>query len=172
MSTKKLGAGMYTIAWIGVLLILIMLFGDWEEKQRNPNQQVISNITENGTRVVSLKRNRYGHYVTSGEINGREVTFLLDTGATDVSIPAGLEKQLALQRGRAVYYSTANGRITAYQTSLNNMRIGDIELHNVRASINPHSRDDAILLGMSALKQLEFTQRGDTLTIRQIISPF
>jgi aspartyl protease family protein len=45
--------------------------------------------------------------------------------------------------------------------------IGDIKLTNVSAHINPSMDFDEILLGMSALKQIEFTQRGDTLILRQ-----
>ena len=167
MSTKKIGAGMYAAAWIGVFALLTLLFGNWEDKQYNPNQTVQSQIGDRGDRIVTLQRNRYGHYVTSGEINGKEVTFLLDTGASDVSIPASVADTLGLERGAPRYYATANGRITAFSSRLDSLRIGDITLHDVSASINPRGHDDSILLGMSALKQLEFTQRGDTLTIRQ-----
>ena len=44
---------------------------------------------------------------------------------------------------------------------------GDISLQNVRATINPGYKSNQILLGMSFLKHLEFSQRGDTLTLRQ-----
>ena len=47
------------------------------------------------------------------------------------------------------------------------MQLGELSVDNVRANINPGMRGNEILLGMSFLKQLEFTQRGDTLTIRQ-----
>jgi aspartyl protease family protein len=40
-------------------------------------------------------------------------------------------------------------------------------LQQVRASINPNMQGNEVLLGMSFLKHLEFTQRGDSLTLRQ-----
>ena len=62
---------------------------------------------------------------------------------------------------------TANGVVTIYQTRLNSLTIGEIELYNIDASINPAMNAGAILLGMSALGQIEFSQQGDTLTLRQ-----
>ena len=68
-------------------------------------------------------------------------------------------------------YQTANGRTLVFATRLNEVSIGGITLRNVRATINPGYKSDDILLGMSFLKHLEFTQRGDQLTIRQYAQP-
>jgi aspartyl protease family protein len=116
---------------------------------------------------VKLQRNRRGHYVASGTINGQPVVFFLDTGATIVSIPEPVARRLNLQRGVELQASTANGTVTTYSTELDSVAVGDIELHRVRASINPQMQSDEILLGMSFLKHLEFTQRGETLILRQ-----
>jgi len=108
-----------------------------------------------------------GHYLANGEINGRPVTFLLDTGATDISIPALLAKDLGLERGAARRYQTANGTITTYGTRLETVRLGGIVRRQVRAHINPGMRQGEVLLGMSFLKHLEMVQRGNQLTLRQ-----
>jgi aspartyl protease family protein len=113
-----------------------------------------------------LKRNHFGHYVTSGTVNGDPVEFLLDTGASDVAIPADLADRLGLKRGPPVQYQTANGTITAYRTTIDSVAIGPMVVRNVPASINPGMHDMEILLGMSVLKHVEFTQRGDTLILR------
>ena len=63
--------------------------------------------------------------------------------------------------------STANGRTEGYRTRLNSVQLGDIRLRDVRAMVVPGLDGDQILLGMSALKQLEFTQRSGTLLLRQ-----
>jgi aspartyl protease family protein len=119
-----------------------------------------------GRHEITLQRNRWGHYVTSGKINGQVVTFMLDTGASDVSVPERLANELGLRRGMEQQYNTANGVITGYRTTIDRISIGDIELHNVRASINPKDTDLDILLGMSFLNQLEYTQRGDQLILK------
>jgi len=161
---KRIGVGMVIAAWIGVLLLASLYFGKVLDRQHNPNQQL---LTHGDNAPVVLKRNKFGHYVASGSVNGQPVVFMLDTGASDVSIPAHLASRLELRRGPATTYDTANGRIEAYRTTLAEVRLGDIVLRNVAASINPGMQDDELLLGMSFLKHLEFTQRGDTLTLRQ-----
>ena len=124
-------------------------------------------VAANGVKEVVLQRNRDGHYLATGQINGQNVEFLLDTGASDVSVPQPLAMRLGLKRGQAAIYSTANGNITSYLTRIDSLNLGGIELRDIRASINPSTNADTILLGMSFLKHLEFTQRGDTLIIRQ-----
>ena len=66
-----------------------------------------------------------------------------------------------------VEVSTANGTIPVNMTTLGRVQIGNIVLNNVRAHINPYMDEEEILLGMTFLKHLEFTQRGDQLILRQ-----
>ena len=62
---------------------------------------------------------------------------------------------------------TANGTTHAYRTEISQLTIGSITLHQIQASITPGLTGDEILLGMSVLKQLDFEQRGNELTLRQ-----
>jgi len=62
---------------------------------------------------------------------------------------------------------TANGMVTVYKTEIEQLSIGNIFLYNVAAHINPAMKSDAILLGMSALKKVEFSQKGKLLTLRE-----
>lgn len=164
--TGKIGTAMTVAAWIVVLLIATWYFHGLVERQHNPNTR-IQGSERGGVRGITLQRNRQGHYVTNGRINNRPVVFMLDTGATHVSVPARLAAKLALKPGPEVDVMTANGRISVNMTLLERIQIGPIELQNVRASINPYMHNDEILLGMSFLKHLEFTQRGDQLILRQ-----
>lgn len=161
---KKIGKGMLTISWIIVLAGLTLIFGRWEDHQHNPNQSV--STTPDGE--IILQQNRQNHYMTSGLINGQAVVFMLDTGATDVAVPAALARQLGLKPGYPRNAMTANGIVEVYDTKIATLTIGPISLRNVSASINPGLSGTEILLGMSALKDLELTQRDNTLTIKQI----
>lgn len=158
---------MMIIAMVMGLGLLTHFFQGVIDTQNNPNQEINTSQTSNEHIDITLKRNRAGHYVGTGLINGSKAVFLLDTGATYVAIPEHLARQLKLKKGRKISISTANGRSVGYQTSINQLSIGQIHLYDIKAIITPNLEE--ILLGMSVLKQLEFTQRGNILTIRQYL---
>lgn len=169
-TTNKISKSFTWIAWILALALLAYGFDDFLNnklsQKLNPNQQLESSRTNNQISVV-LKQNAYGHYVTRGEINNTDVVFLLDTGATQVSIPQHIANQLGLKKQRSYFVETANGTVKVYKTVLQELRIGEIILYNVAAHINPGYKSNEILLGMSALKQIEFRQKGKNLTLIQ-----
>ena len=156
---------MIYIAWLLFLGLLTYGFNNYLEQQNNPNQHINSSI-ENNNAEVRLKQNRYGHYVVNGKINHKPVTFLLDTGATLISIPEAIAKKLKLKKGYPSQSRTANGTIETFATRLDSVSIGAIELNNIRASINPYMDGNEILLGMSFMKHLEMTQKGRELVLR------
>jgi aspartyl protease family protein len=162
----RIGKGMIIGAWIFLLLILTLFFNSYLERQNNPNSNP-ETFTTGSVKEVVLKRNRSGHYVASGMINGKAVTFLLDTGATDVAVSDELANSLGLRQGMPINSRTANGTVTAWQTTLSGVSIGDISLRDVRASILPSLDGDEVLLGMSFLQQLDMEQRGKHLLLRQ-----
>lgn len=162
---KKLGKGMWIAFWLVCLVMLTLFFAQQERSWLNPNQAPEYRTTAEGIQEVILTRNRQGHYIVSGSINGQKTDFLLDTGATDVVVSGNLANKFGLPRGARSYANTANGRITVYSTRIEQLSIGNITLHQVKASINP-SMNDLVLLGMSALKQVELSQRGNTLTLK------
>lgn len=163
---KKAGKLMIVGAWLMAIAFLTLYFRNIEDKQQNPNQQVLSTSGVGFTEVL-LSQNRQGHYLANGKINGEPVTFLLDTGATLVAIPYEMRERLGLTRGMAVPTQTANGTSTSYLTRIDSLELGDIKLNDVPAGLATGLQGDEILLGMSFLAELELIQRGDSLTIRQ-----
>jgi len=157
---------MFTLGgWILGFLLLGLIFTKILDFRNNPNQFVITNENANFQEIV-LQPNPYGHYLFNGEINGKTVTFLVDTGATTTAIPAGLKDYLGLEAGPAVSVSTANGQATAYLTRLRELKMGDILFQDVKASLNPGIRGNEILLGMNILRHMELIQRNDVLIIK------
>ena len=75
---------------------------------------------------------------------------------------------LGLQPGRAFSTQTANGQSVSYAVNLERVGVGGITLQQVPASITPGLMTREVLLGMSFLKHIEFTQRGDQLILRQL----
>jgi aspartyl protease family protein len=165
--TTRTGRYMLIMAWLGGLALLTLLFQDLLESQFNPNTRPLIAESADGREQVILERNVQGHYVASGRINNLPVTFLLDTGATDVAVPEDLAERLRLQRMGGGISQTANGPVAVWQTILDEVTLGAITLNDVRASILPSMNGtDKVLLGMSFLKQLEFSQRGGQLTLQ------
>ena len=94
--TNKMAKIFVWIAWIIALALLMFVFQDVLDGQYNPNSRPVMRLTDTGQAEVILDQNRQGHYVARGTINEIPVTFLLDTGATQVSIPAHIAEQLGL----------------------------------------------------------------------------
>ena len=163
---QGIGKGMMAVGMILMMIVATRFFGSISEKQQHPNQVIQSEIIADQAQV-RLQRNRQGHYLARGEINGISTDFLIDTGATDVVIPVGIAQNLKLKKGRSSIARTANGSVKVYRTRIDRLTMGDIVLENVAASINPGMQGQAVLLGMSALSQVEFVQSGNELRIRQ-----
>ncbi len=165
---RRLGGAMIVLAWLSALGLLSLLFGNLLEWQYNPNKTASTRTLDNGVVETRLSQNRQGHYVANGAINGHKVVFLVDTGATMVSIPQGLARRIGLEEGPIMRSQTANGTITTYRTRLDSVALGAIELRNISAGINPYMQGDQVLLGMSFLRKLELIQRDGSLTLRQL----
>lgn len=166
-NSTAIGKKMAFIAWIIGIILLTQLFGAWEYHQDNPNRQPESAVSGNSVRVT-LHQNRSGHYRSSGKINGRAAEFMVDTGATDIVIPASLADTYKLQSTGQGMALTANGYVELEKTIINELSIGKITLYNVRASLNPGmSREQPVLLGMSALSELEMSQHQGVLNLTQ-----
>lgn len=158
------GKWLTVVFWLFLMGSLTLFFNGFIQQRDNPNHALTASDLPNGN--VVLQRNRAGHYLAPGLINGYPVKFLLDTGATDVSVPADVARAAGLVKGRPSQVSTANGVISVYQTELEEVQLGGISLRGVRASINPYMPDDVVLLGMSFMKHLDITQKNGVLTLK------
>ena len=162
-----MGLGMTVIAWVILLGMLVVYFTGEEKRQANPNQQPNTEIID-GQQTLVLQANRQNHFVVTGKENGSKAMLLLDTGATRVAVPEDMAQALGLVKGRPGYAQTANGQVRTYSTRIDRLEMGNIVLLNVAADINPGMNGmNGLLLGMSALSQIEFTQRDGQLFLTQ-----
>ncbi|MFZ6814264.1 retropepsin-like aspartic protease family protein [Undibacterium sp. Rencai35W] len=116
---------------------------------------------------VVLQADAQGHFFTKAQINGgSSLNMLVDTGASLISIPAADATKLGInyKAGQLGRSSTANGVINVYRVRLDTVKIGDIELQQVDASVN-ESGLPFTLLGMSFLKRVEMLRDGERLTL-------
>lgn len=161
-----MGQGMIVAGFVLALIMLTTLFDGFLETTRNPNSNPQSLTNAFGETELVLQSNRQGQYVLTGYVNNIPTEFILDTGATDVVIPSELAQASGLEYGYQGQAMTANGLVSIYSTVIDELRLGDITLYNVRASINPAMHESMVLLGMSALAQVELNQQGSNLTLR------
>jgi len=158
----RLGRRMIWLAAFGVLGGLYLLFSQLV----NDNGGMVSSVGSDGTAMVVLEQDRSGHYQAEGTINGQAVSFLVDTGATDVALPESVARALGLEFGPRVRVMTAAGPATAWMTRLDEVSIGGIRRRNVRASITA-GEFNGILLGMSFLKHYSLQQQDGQLVISE-----
>lgn len=120
-----------------------------------------------GSRVV-LTAGPGGHFVTGGSINGRAVEFIVDTGASSVSMSQSEAERIGLkyregQRGMA---STANGMVPVHRVMLTAVRLGEVQVYNVEALVVP-AQMPYILLGNSFLTRFQMKRENDVMTLEK-----
>lgn len=152
---------MLWVAALGLLGGLYLLFSSLEN-----GAGTVTSVDSNGAAMVVLEQDRNGHYEAEGQINGRPVTFLVDTGATDVALPESTARALGLEFGPRVKVMTAAGPSSAWLTRLDEVAVGGIRRRNVRATITG-GEFNGILLGMSFLKHYSLEQTDGRLVIRE-----
>jgi aspartyl protease family protein len=153
---------MLGIGWLLIIGIVWWVVDEWSGREANPNRV----LTMGPAGEVVLQRNRAGHFLADGEVNGARVTFLLDTGATYIAIPSQIARELKLKLGPPVTLQTAAGPATGYPTRLESVRLAGIEMRDMAAVVSEGLEPRTVLLGMNFLKRLEITQRGEQLVLR------
>lgn len=120
----------------------------------------------NARRIV-LSSGPGGHFISQGSINGQSTQFLVDTGATTVSLAQAEAERLGLKfrEGRRVMTQTANGVVPAHVLQLSSVRVGEVEIHNVDAIVVPGQMSH-VLLGNSFLNRFQMQRDNDTLTLQ------
>jgi len=111
-----------------------------------------------------------GMFVTTGSVNGFPMQFLVDTGATLVSMNSVQAKRLGISYrldGRESRSRTASGISKIWLVQLDRVKVGEIELSNVAAAVHEGRFPEITLLGMSFLSQLEMTRSAGALVLER-----
>jgi aspartyl protease family protein len=117
-------------------------------------------------REVVLTAGSGGHFTAAGSINGKQVRFMVDTGATLVSLGKDDAERLGidLAGARRGTTQTANGPVPVWLVTLNTVRVGEVELSNVGAAVVPQPMP-MVLLGNSFLSRMSMKREADVMRL-------
>lgn len=120
-----------------------------------------------GNRIV-LPADSRGHFLTQGSINGRAVTFMLDTGATNVALSAADAQRIGLDytKGQPVQIGTANGMTQGYRLRLQSVRVGDVEVYDIDAVVSQQPMP-FVLLGNSFINRFSMRRDADQMVLEK-----
>ena len=139
---------------------------DGKRETLEMGQHFAGSSSEGGRQIVNLAQDASGHFLADGKVNGAHIRFMVDTGATLVSIPITEAARLGIdyQKGRAGYSILADGRrVASWRVMLDSVTLGDVTLLNVEGSVSQGS--GIPLLGMSFLNRMEMRREGQTLSL-------
>ena len=118
---------------------------------------------------MTLKASRGGHFFARAFINGQPIAVMVDTGATRIAMTYEDAERLGLRPHSSDYTMTsrtANGMARMAPIELDSVRIGDVEVSNLRGSISEKGKRHITLLGMEFIRKLErFELRGQELVL-------
>ncbi|MCC6197620.1 MAG: TIGR02281 family clan AA aspartic protease [Burkholderiales bacterium] len=116
---------------------------------------------------VTLTADLKGHFTADGQVNGRTVHFLVDTGATVIALPSGEAKRLGVdyEKGQKVLMRTANGTGAGYLVKLDSVAVGSVTLYGVEAVVVEGAGLALPLLGMSFLNRMDMKREGNIMTL-------
>jgi aspartyl protease family protein len=119
-------------------------------------------------REIVMTASSGGHFITDGAINGRAVRFMVDTGATTIAMGVADAERLGInwKNGERGLASTANGVIATYRVNLASVRVGDVEVNNVDASVS-QSGMPYVLLGNSFLTRFSMRRDNDVMRLER-----
>ncbi len=124
-------------------------------------------VRDSGQRIV-LGAGADGHFQVNGSIGGKPVRFLVDTGATAVSMSQQEAERLGLdwRAGKRVSMQTANGITPAWRISVDRVRIGEVEVHQVDTVVSSQDMP-VVLLGNSFLSRFRMQRDGEQMVLER-----
>lgn len=124
-------------------------------------------VAGSATGEVTIPRSADGHYYVAGSINGRALTFLVDTGASTVAVSADFARNAGLPRGYPLRFETANGSTEGELVPNQTVEAGGLRVTNIDVGVGVRlGAPDSALLGQSFLRHVDVLQSGDQLVLK------
>ena len=132
------------------------------------SQHIGASFTPASGSQVLIQMNDNHQYRTPGSINGRPVSFLVDTGANVIAINADMAHSLglSLEQGEQTRVSTASATHAATRVRLEEVQVGEIRVSQVPAVIIAGDHPREILLGMSFLRHVNISENNGLMVLK------
>jgi aspartyl protease family protein len=160
--TARLGAVAVAAVWLLVAAVMYLGFEYLEESRRAKLQPYTL-----GSGELVIPRQRDGHFHVKGEVNRQPVVFLIDTGASHVSVSQALADQAGLPAGSPITLQTANGSRAGRLVRAVPVRVGHLVLNDASVSVGLSGLEPRqALLGQSFLKHFDVEIGRDRMVLR------
>ena len=157
--------------WRGVTVISVdrdqaVIEVDGKQRTLKLGQHYRASVVDSTRENVTLAADSRGHFFAEGLINGSPIRFLLDTGASVVTLPAADAQRLRIdyRKGERTVMKTANGQVAVYRVRLDSVQLGTIVVSGVEAGVLEEGLD-VPLLGMSFLNRVNMKREGDLMML-------
>lgn len=146
---------------------VVELGGKRETLMLGQHARLAVNARAANVQSVVLTADSRGHFSATGAINGIGVRFLVDTGASLISMSSSEAKRLGINftAGQKTATVTANGVVPTYRVKLDEVRVGDVTLNNVDGMVHVGDALPIVLLGMSFLNRMEMKRDGEKMVL-------
>jgi aspartyl protease family protein len=152
-----------TLAW-AALWAVILAAGYWISSRLLAPPPVTHSVASGADEIV-VAADRNGHFYLDGSINGAPLRFMVDTGATYVSVSEAFARGAGLPRGVTGYFNTANGSVQGEVVKGQSVRAGPYELLGLSVAVMPAGGVEG-LLGQNFLRRFDVSQSGGELRLR------
>ncbi len=158
--------------WVGIVAVLVIGVTYQDELRDFGNQvrgEFVPGYAVSTAHDEMVLTETGGHFIIIGAVNGEPVQFMVDTGASDITLTPSDARRVGLDPSSLEYtrtYSTANGTVRGAPAHVARLRIGDIVFTDVPVSVNEAEMQSS-LLGMDFLRRLKsYEVRGRKLYLR------
>ncbi|BAN34371.1 clan AA aspartic protease, TIGR02281 family [Sulfuricella denitrificans skB26] len=164
-----MNTGRFPWGHITALVLWLILFGAmylFLDAKMQPQVATVTGLDMARGEVI-IQRSRDGHYYVGGSINGRPLTFMVDTGASTVVVSADLAAKIGLARGVPTPFKTAGGMVLGEMMSDQTIEAGGIQLKGLRVGVVMQmDQRDYALLGQNFLRYIDVIQSGDQMVLK------